>query len=1348
MDLDDLIIDNPWNPKLESQRAANDSKRKTVKTQAILLPSVNNFKIRLATINDDGTIELQGSVPIHPRRMSNGTSRVREVTDAYGDIVLNPDDPIDPNDIADPVQIWIPESVNDTVGIEQDSGGDILQTTFDLNNNNGNRFGNIFRPSILPNSHNHILPTIPNIPLVRPGLLNPSQIIPNRGFQNSGFFQRTSPESVTYRPNTDEHLEDEQLGAPQPTLFNRPRGFSGFQSGILPQSGFQFPSSQQFQQSGLSVIQQPVLVPSQIIPQSTFSGNSGFSSFLRADNQAREEKQHSSANTNSEDSDGTQERDAAATFGRPNGLFNNRPGVFSQNSFLRPGVSVIQRPVVVPGSLMSQTGFPIAGRGIFRTNPNADENNSSKIENYSEEFVMQPAKLNKPDGVSGMLPPIPFLNRTVISQYGKSLPTDLALLRSSSEGLPNATAESNATTAETYNNDSRSADPHHHHLHTYTVIHHHGQHLRPIQHSILPSGFQISQNMQFTLPYNNVPSSFHASLSPQHHPVYNQPQPIIPLDVRGGPVVPGASATTQFANVHGTSNTVHQNQQVAHAGDAITNSGQIANIQGTTNGINQAQTSRHNVESSPSPLTEGEFQSVNVQKDINNVDGTQVPNNKLQSAHLENTEILQKPYLIDVPKRRLADESRTAGKRSIRTKEGNIDAAKQKRRKITKRSLPVVRLIADPNAKLDVPKTIENIGTVTKKSFQDKHKPMYHFNNMVGSIRDLVMSTIKIPPQGVVIPSQYKIMDVNDVQDVIDEPQLGKKSEMTRSINTELLDQEDKENLKQEPDTDPFHVVDTFQRIGTALRDSIKSGQNTLVHVGDLAHSARKVVHTSRHAAPKVILPYARAPAVERERDNKPHHLASADSVTLIAPKVLDIKDESEAHSGILQAHNRRDFVNVGQIMDALGVSNPNEENVGMEKIVLHKKPRKHPISITSTDRGGAPSLESRLADVDFQRFPVMKPKENLLGGSAPKEHDLRHFVTKMKNEFDTLVKAKLEDEKKNRQLKKNKKKIEKHIEKLQSSQQTVGSAKSEDPLEKTKRRLEILKSAHDDLLDTIKSAKTKVSNTLKSSKDDDDNIVGITHINLPSNFPSDEKPTAKLKSDQDDSDSWEKQANSFLGNLFDGKQQTFGVDDVILGAPAPPDPHALNLRPELLRPFMGRATKLDIKKFLKANGDVVEDDEIVGGPQEDFQSNDIVSENIKNAQKILGAVNPLMFEKMFNETLQSNNLSSMTPYELFTNHNEPKEQQPLKADPPMFEINSNETLSSSNNLTSETPHELSAKSKELEQPQEHTDSVGTSMKLTKVMLKPFMGRKHDKPNSETIEIYPVEEIVPTEEIY
>lgn len=107
------------------------------------------------------------------------------------------------------------------------------------------------------------------------------------------------------------------------------------------------------------------------------------------------------------------------------------------------------------------------------------------------------------------------------------------------------------------------------------------------------------------------------------------------------------------------------------------------------------------------------------------------------------------------------------------------------------------------------------------------------------------------------------------------------------------------------------------------------SGQNTLTHISDVAHNARKIYQTTKNSVPRILLPYAKAPVLLSSRF-KETKKAPLNKAIIISPKVLDVKD---SYTG--SRSSEPDFVSMGHILDAIGLTKPNKDQIDLEKIVV-----------------------------------------------------------------------------------------------------------------------------------------------------------------------------------------------------------------------------------------------------------------------------------------------------------------------------------------------------------------------------------------------------------------------------
>jgi hypothetical protein len=453
------------------------------------------------------------------------------------------------------------------------------------------------------------------------------------------------------------------------------------------------------------------------------------------------------------------------------------------------------------------------------------------------------------------------------------------------------------------------------------------------------------------------------------------------------------------------------------------------------------------------------------------------------------------------------------------------------RKKITKRSIPLTRLISDPTVKLDVPKTIENFGTATKHAFEDERAPLYHLKHLMGSSRNALLSAMKIPPQNMIIPTDYEIV---------------KSSDRVGAANPSL-------RTRSGQDEDDARFSRTFKRVGEMVRESIKSGQETASHIGEIAHDARNILNSARHSAPRLIIPYSQIPAVQRRPPSK---------AILITPRIVDLVNERTAKK---PADTGSNFVRMGHIMDAIGFSKPNSKSLDLQKIIF--EPRR--VSQARVDERLA-ELYSRFRDTDNDDVDTVGEALSTLEDAkiSVGAKNLRDFLVKMKNELTSMVRSSPDEHKR-------------------------------------------------------KKAKSK-----------------------------------KKKKKQET-----KEMGRFIETLFDGStNETVGS--------------GLFLSPELLHPFMGRASENELRDFLRDNGDDVKDLQKQNqAPKDHYGGANHGDHDNPDLGYVLGAINPLMLERMYNQTVK------------------------VKGD------------ATDPDVIFQKPSEV-----------EGNGTVGTSMAVSGAMLKPFMG--------------------------
>nr|CAI5839942.1 unnamed protein product [Callosobruchus analis] len=440
------------------------------------------------------------------------------------------------------------------------------------------------------------------------------------------------------------------------------------------------------------------------------------------------------------------------------------------------------------------------------------------------------------------------------------------------------------------------------------------------------------------------------------------------------------------------------------------------------------------------------------------------------------------------------------------------------------------RILTDPNTKLDMTKTLENVGTVAREAIEHQRAPLYHFRNAVGSVRDAVVATMKIPNQNFIIPAQYEIVNQQDI------PQLASRF---GGENDKCSD-------------DP--VTDTFQKVGSVVRSTIKSGQEAIGHIGQAANHARTAIHTTHRTTP--VLRLAKIPA------------------RVQTPKL------SSRMGGDETVGEPKNFVNLGRIMDAVGISNP-DSTVGSESIVF--VPRSRMVAMRN-------------------RFRMPQPE-------PPKT-----------NQQDPVVGATMKN--------------------LREAQQAVGAHSLGD----------LLKRMRDGLQGFVGTKELFLGSKLP-------NIGSRSSIPMSEVHPEQPKKSTNLR----------KSSNV--------TQTERSVQDEVVGSGLP-------LAPELLHPFMNRATSDQEKKFL----------DMFNANTRNQRSND------EHLGDVLGAINPIMFQRVFQEKLKTeNSTDENTPHGVFHHHHDGH---------------------------SHGEHEVTDQN-------EKSENVSTSMKIQGVFLKPFMGQPSKKNKEE-----------------
>lgn len=295
-------------------------------------------------------------------------------------------------------------------------------------------------------------------------------------------------------------------------------------------------------------------------------------------------------------------------------------------------------------------------------------------------------------------------------------------------------------------------------------------------------------------------------------------------------------------------------------------------------------------------------------------------------------------YLLHFPSNQMYFGERY--RRELRTLNKPKLAEKERRSQ-----LPLVSLVLDPHARLDVPKTIKNFGTVTRKSLEDKKAPIHHFSNLLASLKDVALATLKIPPQDLLIASKYKIINKNALSNEV----VGSPKYSGESANSVVKDD----------------VTKVFHKVGSMLRQSVESGQQALQHVTDVGQNARRIISSTRKSFPGLLIPYMKAPEVIKTAKGK--------KLTMIAPRFADVEQE-------LSNSHEDDYVKVGNVLEALSLSHPEEKEIGTMKITIEPKSKE-------------PKLQSRFGDTNEPEDPGYYVINNHLEGNALNSEEVHEVI-------------------------------------------------------------------------------------------------------------------------------------------------------------------------------------------------------------------------------------------------------------------------------------------------------------------------------------------------------------------
>ncbi|XP_030763081.1 uncharacterized protein LOC115887745 [Sitophilus oryzae] len=501
------------------------------------------------------------------------------------------------------------------------------------------------------------------------------------------------------------------------------------------------------------------------------------------------------------------------------------------------------------------------------------------------------------------------------------------------------------------------------------------------------------------------------------------------------------------------------------------------------------------------------------------------------------------------------------------------DKTKRSIEETKKNPIPLTHWVSDPTTKVDVPKTLQNIGSVTKHTFENVKAPIYHTRNMIGNTKNMILSVAKIPPNNLFFPSKYEIIKVDDKDGGGDTlGAINQQMLISRSGDpTEIKNNQQDSQMSQEKKG----VTNTFTKLGNILKNSVDSGKDTIGHFNDVATDIRNVVYTSKHAAPRIIVPSKIPSLITKDAESS----MLGKKAVLIAPRILDLAEDPV----VSQPEQPSNFVGAGDVLDALGLSYPNQPEVPLEKIVLE------PSAINVLKQFDIPKeLRSShpLKDWVKENFKVNQNQPTVVGEAKPES--VKDFLKRMQQELK---------------------------EKLRSEN-----------LERASKRKE-------------KSNKSKNKKYKKSQK----------------NRKSD-KPIGK--SIQDQTQNLRDYDNIIIQPIKQNEGELVGIF----------------LSPELMKPFMGQPSQTMIQDYFRENGDASFDgtenhiisknnfnqnipSNLNDRPPIPYSNRNKMLENEKvnytshtsDLGHILGAINPMMLERYFNERIDRTDSAHKDPFSAFS---------------------------------------------------------------------------------------------------
>ncbi|KAL1497877.1 hypothetical protein ABEB36_008763 [Hypothenemus hampei] len=614
----------------------------------------------------------------------------------------------------------------------------------------------------------------------------------------------------------------------------------------------------------------------------------------------------------------------------------------------------------------------------------------------------------------------------------------------------------------------------------------------------------------------------------------------------------------------------------------------------------------------------------------------------------------------------------------------------------TKRSLTsldpnmvsISKLIHDHNAKIDMPKTLDNVGIVVRQAFENPNAPMFHVRNMLGNTQNAIMSAVKIPPTNILVPTQYEITK-------LDNQNLG-------DINTKMLLSRSGVSVPQE---DSFGIIDTFNKLGGMVKQSVDSGKNVVVHANDLASDAKNAVYSAKNTVPRLIMP-GKVPIVGSRSAFGPNINPLVNKPFIITPRFLEMQ------GNILGARHEEpnQFVGMGDIMDYVGLSQPNQPVNELQQIILDEIPDglTYP-SNTLKEQWKNKIHSEQVGGAEEKTLESLAAAERSVGAK-----NLKDFFNKMHYEMRSILTSQQEERKKKR-----KEKIAKSKLRYSTSKKTYKAKKAKimDDYNRNPDTIIASRSNYDKMENQVITLPPEIMNIFSENSP-------VSNSPQPQTAATTIPPTTELPT----------------------QDQTVG----------------LFLAPQLLKPFMGQPSEQILDTYMETKDNELHSEKntidslnvsekpispmsintIVPPlvlPEEDFmhlttgarskllhskpasvnalQNFDPMLPLTKMGRKedlghILGAINPLMFEKYFNESLKIKSTSGRPIKE----HDEILLGQPLKAA-------TDSTLKNDEASTEETVLVTNANTESSSNSSKIDDSKGrTSMVIMEQYKKPFMG--------------------------